>query len=268
MINASVGILTYNSEKYLNNCLNSVIDFKEVLIFDGGSTDNTLKIAKKYNCIIKKQPRKHKFKNNKIKDFSKLRELILKSAKYELVLFLDSDEFLNKSILKKINFYSKSKELKNNYYAFLLGRFPIHKNKIITQKTIFYPNFQPRLFYKSNVKKFLKQVHEKAIPKNKNLLTMKIPHISIKFPLDSSYQNIFNKCEYYFEIEKIMLSKSKNFFRKLYFVAYRLLVLLKFITKNIFFNPKMKDYVFKNYEKNLLKLNIIFSIKLLISIFK
>ena len=86
---------------------------------------------------------------------------------------------------------------------------------------------------KSNVKKFLKQVHEKAIPKNKNLLTMKIPHISIKFPLDSSYQNIFNKCEYYFEIEKIMLSKSKNFFRKLYFVAYRLLVLIKFITKKI-----------------------------------
>ena len=111
MINASVGILTYNSEKHLINCLNSVIDFKEILIFDGGSTDKTLKIAKKYNCIIKKQPKKLKFKNNKIKDFSSLRELILKSSKYELVLFLDSDEFLNKSILKKINFYSKSKEL-------------------------------------------------------------------------------------------------------------------------------------------------------------
>ena len=114
MINASVGILTYNSEKYLNKCLNSVIEFREILIFDGGSTDNTLGIARKYNCIIKKQPRKLKFKNNKIKDFSKLRELILKSSKYELVLFLDSDEFLNKSILKKINFYSNSKKFKKN----------------------------------------------------------------------------------------------------------------------------------------------------------
>ena len=268
MINASVGILTYNSEKYLNKCLNSVIDFREILIFDGGSSDNTLGIARKYNCIIKKQPRKLKFKNNKIKDFSKLRELILKSSKYELVLFLDSDEFLNKSILKKINFYSNSKKFKKNYYAFLLGRFPIHKNKIINQKTVFYPNFQPRLFYKSNVKKFIKQVHEKAIPKNKNLLTKKIPHVSIKFPINSNYQNLYNKYKYYFEIEKIMLSKSKNFFRKFYFVTYRLLVLLNFVMKSIFFNPKMKDYVFKKYEKNLIKLNIIFSFKLLLSIFK
>ena len=208
------------------------------------------------------------FKNNKIKDFSKLRELILKSSKYELVLFLDSDEFLNKSILKKINFYSNSKKFKKNYYAFLLGRFPIHKNKIINQKTVFYPNFQPRLFYKSNVKKFIKQVHEKAIPKNKNLLAKKIPHVSIKFPINSNYQNLYNKYKYYFEIEKIMLSKSKNFFRKFYFVTYRLLVLLNFVMKSIFFNPKMKDYVFKKYEKNLIKLNIIFSFKLLLSIFK
>ena len=63
---------------------------------------------------------------------------------------------------------------------------------------------------------------------------MKIPRISIKFQLDSNYQNLFNKCEYYFEIEKIMLSKGKNFFKKLYFVAFRLIVLLSFVMKNIF----------------------------------
>ena len=60
MINATVGILTFNSAKYLDNCLKSVKNFKEILIFDGGSNDNTLNIAKKYNCIFKKQPKKFK----------------------------------------------------------------------------------------------------------------------------------------------------------------------------------------------------------------
>ena len=101
MINATVGILTFNSAKYLYKCLNSVKNFNEILIIDGGSKDETLKIAKKFKCKIKQQPQKFKFKNNKIKDFSKLRDHILKLSKNDLVLFLDSDEFLNKSALKK-----------------------------------------------------------------------------------------------------------------------------------------------------------------------
>ena len=94
MIKATVGILTYNSEKYLYNCLNSVKKFNEILIIDGGSKDDTLKIAKKFKCKIKQQPKQFKFNNNKIRDFSKLREYILKLSKNELVLFLDSDELL------------------------------------------------------------------------------------------------------------------------------------------------------------------------------
>ena len=38
---------------------------------------------------------------DKIKDFSKLKDLILKLSNNDLVLFLDSDEILDKSILKK-----------------------------------------------------------------------------------------------------------------------------------------------------------------------
>ena len=53
MIKATVGILTFNSAKYLYHCLNSVKKFNEILIIDGGSKDNTLKIAKKFKCKIK-----------------------------------------------------------------------------------------------------------------------------------------------------------------------------------------------------------------------
>ena len=86
--------------------------FNEILIIDGGSKDETLKIAKKFKCKIKQQPKQFKFNNNKIRDFSKLRKYILKLSKNELVLFLDSDEFLKRTALKKIDFYSKSQTSK------------------------------------------------------------------------------------------------------------------------------------------------------------
>ena len=266
MIEATVGILTFNSAKSLNNCLNSVKNFREILVLDGGSTDQTLNIAKKYNCKIKRQPQKFKFKNNKIKDFSKLKDLILKLSNNDLVLFLDSDEILNKSVLKKIIFYSKSKISKKKYYSFLLGRFPIYKNKIITQKTILYPNFQERLVYKSNVKNFVKKVHEKPLPKNKNLISKKIPNQSIIFPINTNKQNLYKKYNYYYQIEKKNISNGL-FFRGLQFIIYRLLVISKHILQSFFFNSKVIDNDYKKFEKEHIKLNLYFSLKLLINLF-
>jgi len=267
MIDATVGILTFNNAKSLNNCLNSVKNFREILVIDGGSNDQTLKIAKKYNCKIKKQPQKFKFKNNKIKDFSKLKDLILKLSNNDLVLFLDSDEILNKSTLKKIIFYSKSKISKKKYYSFLLGRFPIYKNKTITQKTIFYPNFQERLVYKSNIKNFVKPVHERPLPKNKNLISKKILNQSIIFPININKQNLYKKYNYYYKIEKKMLSNGR-FFRGLQFISYRLLVIFKYILQNFFFNSKVADNDYRKFEKEHIKLNLYFSFKLIINLFK
>lgn len=56
----SIIIRTYNEERYLNDLLNSINNqivnnhIIEIIIVDSGSTDNTLKIAKSHNCIIKK----------------------------------------------------------------------------------------------------------------------------------------------------------------------------------------------------------------------
>ncbi len=266
MIKATVGILTFNSEKYLNRCLNSVKKFNEILIIDGGSKDDTLKIAKKFKCKIKQQPKQFKFNNNKIRDFSKLRKYILKLSKNELVLFLDSDEFLKRTALKKIDFYSKSQTSKKKYYSFLLGRFPMHKNKIITQKTIFYPNYQERLFYKSNIKTFVKPVHERVIPNNKYLTKKKIEDASIIFPLDINYQRLYDKCKYYFEIEKTMISR-KNFLNSLNFVFHRFLIILKYIFTGLFFKSKKLDKDYKDFENKLIKIHIFFSFKLLLKAF-
>jgi len=51
-MNIIVGILTLNNEDVIKNALDSVKKFNEIIICDGGSSDRTLEIARKYNCKI------------------------------------------------------------------------------------------------------------------------------------------------------------------------------------------------------------------------
>ncbi|MBI4066281.1 glycosyltransferase [Candidatus Gottesmanbacteria bacterium] len=49
----SVAIATYNEERKLGACLASVSSWAdEIVVVDGGSTDQTLEIAKKYKARI------------------------------------------------------------------------------------------------------------------------------------------------------------------------------------------------------------------------
>lgn len=88
----SVIIPTYNSEKYIKRCINSVLcqswlNF-EVLVIDNGSGDNTLNILKNY---------KSNYENITILNESRrgpsyARNLGLRKANGEFVVFVDSDE--------------------------------------------------------------------------------------------------------------------------------------------------------------------------------
>ena len=51
-ISCSVGILTFNSAASLPVCLESVKHFSEIIICDGGSTDSTIEIARKFGCVV------------------------------------------------------------------------------------------------------------------------------------------------------------------------------------------------------------------------
>ena len=104
-----ISIITpfFNSENFLEQCISSVVkqsfcDFEMILINDG-STDDSLKTAQKF------------LKDDRIKIFSKenegqgvARNYALKKAQGKIIVYLDSDDWLEENALFKI--YDKFKK--------------------------------------------------------------------------------------------------------------------------------------------------------------
>ncbi|MBY0528795.1 MAG: glycosyltransferase family 2 protein [Rhabdochlamydiaceae bacterium] len=90
----TVTILTKNSENSLKATLDSVKDFSEVLLFDTGSTDQTLKIAAEYPNV--------KIIQDTFIGFGPTHNKASSLATYDWILSLDSDEVLTDSLSKEI----------------------------------------------------------------------------------------------------------------------------------------------------------------------
>lgn len=90
----SVYILTCNSPKYLPDILarcNSFAD--EIVIVDSGSTDNTLDIARSFNCKIFNRP---------LDNFREQRRFAHNCCTNQWVLAIDSDEIPSDDLIKEI----------------------------------------------------------------------------------------------------------------------------------------------------------------------
>ena len=99
----SIIIPVYNVEKYLKQCLDSVLvqiqEGIELIIVNDGSTDSSYNICKlyeeKYDFI--------RIINKKNEGVSKARNVALEKAKGEWVMFLDADDMLQKNSLVSLN---------------------------------------------------------------------------------------------------------------------------------------------------------------------
>ena len=96
----SVIIPVYNSQKYLRECLDSIVNQTlkeiEIICVDDGSTDESLEILKEYDT---KDSRVHVFTQPN-KNAGAARNNGLKHAHGEYLLFVDSDDFFNLNMLE------------------------------------------------------------------------------------------------------------------------------------------------------------------------
>src|SRR5258708_7379926 len=95
MAKLRVAIATYNEEKNIEACLNSVKDLAdEIVIVDGSSTDDTVALAKHLNARV------HITNNPPIFHINKQKALAM--ASHEWILQLDADERVSTELAKEI----------------------------------------------------------------------------------------------------------------------------------------------------------------------
>lgn len=107
MLQSTITIIipVMNSEKYIRNCLDSIYaqtykDF-EVVVFDNGSKDKSIEIAKNYPLKI--------IKNNSNIGWAKANNLCIKQVKTKYVFLLNIDTILDQDCLKNLYEFAESR---------------------------------------------------------------------------------------------------------------------------------------------------------------
>ncbi|WP_107775430.1 glycosyltransferase family 2 protein [Campylobacter concisus] len=146
----SIVILTFNSQKYLQEVLESTNFADEVIVVDSGSSDGTKQICNGFSNV--------KFHEQAWLGFGAQKQRGVDLAKNEWVFVLDSDEVITNELKNEI--ISTLKEPK--FMAYNVARLNFFFGKSIKNMGL-YPDYTVRLFNKNFAKFDGRAVHEKVI---------------------------------------------------------------------------------------------------------
>jgi glycosyltransferase involved in cell wall biosynthesis len=162
-MNLSVVIITKNNQTVIESCLKSISQLKEVIIIDDHSTDDTLKIAKKYT---------DKIFPNKLKSFPAQRNFGATKVTSDWFIFLDADERLTKENLNEI-----STIIKNTPHVAFRFKRQNYFSGIKIRHGGFWPDYQTRLFKRLNFKGIKGATHEQYLfDGSLGTLSVPVPH--------------------------------------------------------------------------------------------
>lgn len=189
----SVVILTKNSEQHIEDVIKSAKPLDgEILILDDGSTDNTVKIAKKLGARVEKQTGK---------GYGAKRNLGKKLAKGDWIFYLDSDELVSSELVKEIKRTVKTGEF--SAYAFA-------RKNIILGKWMkyggWYPDYVERLFRKKDLTTWVGDLHERPVY-NGSLGYLENPLTHLKH---DNLEEMVEKTNKWSEVEAELLFDSKH----------------------------------------------------------
>ncbi|MFV8772811.1 glycosyltransferase [Aerococcus urinaeequi] len=113
MFDISVVLPVYNVEKYIGECLDSLVNQTldlesfEIIAINDGSTDNSLKILEKYKTKLPNL----RIYSQENKGLSEARNKGINVSKGEYIYFLDSDDCISKNALELIKKHTINSEL-------------------------------------------------------------------------------------------------------------------------------------------------------------
>ncbi len=135
MENLSVVIITYNEERNIGRCLDSVRAIAdEIIVLDSFSTDKTAEIALSKGAIVKQQP---------FKGYIEQKNYALEMASHHYILSLDADEALNETLVNSI----LEEKAKFSHRTYTMNRCTNYCGRFIRHGS-WYPDKKLRLFDK------------------------------------------------------------------------------------------------------------------------
>ncbi|AXK48401.1 glycosyl transferase [Aliarcobacter trophiarum LMG 25534] len=158
-MNISTVVLAKNSEKTIEKTLKSLVDFDDVIVYDNGSTDETINIAKKFSNVNLIQ--------GEFKGFGWTKNCASSFALNDWVLIIDSDEVVDRELLNEL----KTKKLdKNIVYRLNFKAF----YKDIQVKHCGWNNQKIKRLYNKTITKYnSNDVHEDIITDGLNIEEIK-----------------------------------------------------------------------------------------------
>jgi glycosyltransferase involved in cell wall biosynthesis len=172
--NISVVVNVRNEAEHLDKCLKSIKDFAdEIIVVDMKSTDESVKIAKKYNSKI--------FSYKPMKFVEPARNYALSKATGKWVLLLDPDEYLSRTLkkeFKKITTRNDVDFVKVPRQNFIFGKWIRHANC--------WPDYLIRFFKKGAVT-WQNEIHSQPATKGNSLTLLDSEKLAIKH---DNYQNV------------------------------------------------------------------------------
>lgn len=190
----SVIIVTKNESEHIARCLASVSWADEIIVFDSGSTDDTVEICKKHTP--------HVYETD-WPGFGAQKQRALNKATANWVLSIDADEQITKELRSEIQLAMKNQQ---DTHGFEIPRLSSYCGKQIKHGG-WWPDYVLRLFQKKEGEFSNSIVHERVIV-NGSIRQLKNPLLHESY---TSLEEVLSKTNNYSSLgAKMLFDKGKN----------------------------------------------------------